>query len=82
MESLLVVVFPVLLMLFALSMERVESRLKRLSVEEDEVEEFLDSANPAEVNTFVREGLPRALTMFRLRRRTGRRPARKRPGRP
>lgn len=80
-ESLLVVVFPVLLMLFALSMERVESRLKRLSVEEDEVEEFLDSANPAEVNTFVREGLPRALTMFRLRRRTGRRPARKRSGR-
>ena len=76
-ESLLVVVFPVLLMLFALSMERVESRLRRLSVEEDEVEQFLDSANPDEVNTFVREGLPRALTMFRLRRRSGRRPARR-----
>ena len=76
-ESLLVVVFPVLLMLFALSMERVESRLRRLSVEEDEVEEFLESANPDEVNTFVREGLPRALTKFRLRRRSGRRPARR-----
>lgn len=78
-ESLLVIVFPVLLMLFALAMERLESRLKRLSVEEDEVGEFLDSATTAEVDTFVREGLPRALTMFRLRRRRpGRRPARRR----
>lgn len=68
MVGLAVVVFPVLLMVFALSMERVEQRLRRLAVEEDEVEQFLDQANPAEVNTFVREGLPSALATFQGRR--------------
>lgn len=70
--GLAVVLFPVLLMAFALSMERVEARLSTLVVEEDSVEEFLDQASSAEVNTFLRRGLPHALADFR-RHRTGRR---------
>ncbi|NNG34865.1 hypothetical protein [Nakamurella aerolata] len=68
----LVLLIPVLLLIFALLMERVESRLHRASVSEEEVEQFLDSARPDEVNTFIREGWSRALPRFRRRRRAGR----------
>lgn len=71
MQGLAVVLFPVLLMLFALAMERVEFRLRRLAVREQEVEEFLDKASHAEVATLAQEGLPRALARFHLRRRRG-----------
>ncbi|MFD4293825.1 hypothetical protein ACFWPA_06520 [Rhodococcus sp. NPDC058505] len=71
MQGLAVVLFPVLLMLFALAMERVEFRLSRLTVREQEVEEFLDKASHAEVATLAQEGLPRALARFHLRRRRG-----------
>lgn len=65
------VLFPVLLMLFALAMERVEFRLRRLTVREQEVQEFLDQASHAEVATLAHEGLPRALARFHLRRKRG-----------
>lgn len=68
MQALAVVLFPVLLMLFALSMERVETRLSRLSVREQEVEEFLDKASPDEVDALAREGFPGALARFHRRR--------------
>ncbi|MGW5076442.1 hypothetical protein [Rhodococcus sp. NPDC004095] len=71
MQGLAVVLFPVLLMLFALATERVEFRLRRLTVREQEVEEFLDKASHAEVATLAQEGLPRALARFHLRRRRG-----------
>lgn len=74
MEGLAVIFFPVLLMFFALSMERVEARLRRLTVEEEDVEQFFEKASPEEVNTFVREGLPRALDVLHLRRRSGKHP--------
>ncbi len=63
------VLFPVLLMLFALAMERVEFRLRRLTVREQEVQEFLDQASQAEVATLAHEGLPRALARFQRRRK-------------
>ncbi|NLV78183.1 MAG: hypothetical protein GXY65_02340 [Rhodococcus sp.] len=69
MQALAVGLFPVLLMLFALAMERVESRLSRLSVREQEVEEFLDNADHADVATLAREGFPGALARFHRRRR-------------
>ena len=69
MTVFLVLLIPVLLMLFALLMEGVENRLRRPAVTEDEVEQFLDQARPDEVNTFIREGWGRALSVFRLRRR-------------
>lgn len=69
MTVFLVLLIPLLLMVFALLMERVENRLRAASMSEHDVEEFLDSARPDEVNTFIREGWTRALSRFRLRRR-------------
>lgn len=71
MQGLAVVLFPVLLILFALAMERVEFRLRRLTVREQEVQEFLDKASHADVATLANEGLPRAMARFHLRRRRG-----------
>ncbi|RVW08579.1 hypothetical protein EGT67_16915 [Prescottella agglutinans] len=71
MQGLAVVLFPVLLMLFALAMERVEFRLRRLTVREQEVEEFLDQASQDEVATLATEGFPHALARFHRRRKRG-----------
>ncbi|MTD17062.1 hypothetical protein GIS00_24300 [Nakamurella sp. YIM 132087] len=78
MTAFLVLLFPVLLMVFALLMSKVEERLKPAAVTEDEVEEFLEQARPDEVNTFIREGWTGALARFRLRRKP--RPRRIRKG--
>ena len=75
MTAFLVLLFPLLLMVFALLMSRVEDRLQPAMVTEDEVGEFLSQAGPDEVNTFIREGWAGGLARFRLRRRP-------RPGRP
>jgi hypothetical protein len=80
MQGLAVVLFPVLLMLFALAMERVEVRLSRLSVREEDVDEFLESASNAEVTALAKTGLPDALARFH-RRRGGPRPAAEAPRR-
>ncbi|MFC4605944.1 hypothetical protein [Rhodococcus kronopolitis] len=71
MQGLAVVLFPVLLMLFALAMERVEFRLRRLTLREQEVQEFLDQASQAEVAALAEEGMPRALARFHRRRKRG-----------
>ena len=69
MTAFLVLFFPLLLMVFALLMGRVEDRLQPATVTEDEVGEFLDQAAPDEVDTFIREGWAGGLARFRLRRR-------------
>lgn len=69
MTVFLVLLIPLLLMVFALFMERVENRLKTHTVSEADVQEFLDTARPEEVNTLIREGWTRAFDKFRLRRR-------------
>jgi hypothetical protein len=69
MTAFLVLFFPLLLMVFALLMGRVEDRLQPATVTEDEVGEFLDQAAPDEVNTFIREGWAGGLARFRMRRR-------------
>ena len=69
MQGLAVVVIPVLLMLFALAMERVESRLHRLSLRESEVQEFLEQANASDVGALATQGMPHALARFQRRRR-------------
>ncbi len=66
MAGLLVLLFPVLLLGFMLFMGRVERPLTRVAVER-EIEQFLDDANPDELDTFVREGTESALTRFRQR---------------
>ncbi len=63
-----VAVVPLLIMFFALAMERVESRLRHIAVHENEVEEFLEQARPDEVRALYGSGIGRALELFRLRR--------------
>src|SRR5262249_62366437 len=65
--GLLGVRFPLLLLAFMLLMERVEVPLRRAAVE-TQVEEFLETARPDEVDTFVREGFTSALERWRGRR--------------
>ncbi len=71
MIGFLVLLFPLLLMAFMLVMERIEKPLTRSTTERD-VEDFLDHANPDELDTFVREGTDSALSRFRGRLRLGR----------
>jgi hypothetical protein len=66
-----VVAVPVLIMFFALAMERLESRLRHLTVQGDEVEEFLQAARPEEVRMLFGSGIGGALELFRRRRRPG-----------
>lgn len=61
---------PLLVMFFALAMERVETRLRHVAVQEEEIEEFLEKARPDEVRALFRSGIGRALEQFRLRRLT------------
>ena len=72
-----VILVPLVIMFFALFMERVEAKLRHVAVQENEVEEFLESARPDEVKALYGHGIGRALELFRLRRR-GRGGARKR----
>ena len=58
--------FPPLLLIFMLFMGKVEEPLNRLD-DEREIEQFLDDANPEELDAFVREGTDSALRRFRQR---------------
>jgi hypothetical protein len=77
MTAWFVIVVPIVIMFFALFMERVEAKLRHVAVQENEVEEFLESARPDEVKALYGHGIGRALELFRLRRR-GRGTVRKR----
>lgn len=72
MIGLLVVFFPLALLAFMLFMDWVEEPLRAVTVEEDEVEDFLDHARPTEVDTLVRFGIRRAVQSLRRRRRSSR----------
>jgi hypothetical protein len=79
MLGLLVLLFPLLLLAFMLFMQRVEEPLNKVASERD-IEQFLDDANPAELDSFVREGTDSALRRFRNRLRRLRLPSlRRRP---
>ena len=62
---------PFLLLLLMLGMEKVEGPLREDAVTE-QLETFLDSARPDEVETFVSEGFAPALDRYWKRRRLGR----------
>lgn len=76
MIGFLVLLFPILLLAFMLIMERIEVPLTRVA-DEREVEDFLDHASAAELDTLVREGTDSALRRFRRRLRFPRRPRRR-----
>ena len=71
------ILFPFVVLGFVLLMERVEEPLNHLP-NEREIEQFLDSANKSELDTFVREGSESALRGFRHRLGLGRRRGRRR----
>lgn len=68
---LLGLLLPFLLLLLMLSMERVERPL-RVDTVSEELETFLDTARPDEVETFVSEGYAPALERYWRRRRLSR----------
>ncbi|AXK86887.1 hypothetical protein IU443_29510 [Nocardia farcinica] len=71
MQGLAVVLFPVVLMIFALGMERLENRLRKLLEPDPEVQHYLDKASNAEVNELTELGLPAAAAKMRKRRARG-----------
>lgn len=71
MVGFALLLFPFLLLGFTLLMQRVEEPLSSVAVER-EIEQFLDDANPDELDTFVREGTDSALSRFRTRLGLGR----------
>ena len=71
MAGLLVVFFPFILLGFMILMERVESPLRTVAME-NRVEEFLEEARPEEMDTFVREGFPAAMDQYGRRRKLAR----------
>jgi hypothetical protein len=64
---LLSLAFPAVLLGLMLLMERVESPLRDESIG-DQLIDFLDSARPDEVETFVSQGLASALDRYWRRR--------------
>ncbi|OLL98277.1 hypothetical protein Ae406Ps2_4012 [Pseudonocardia sp. Ae406_Ps2] len=69
MTAWLSVLVPLLVMFFALGMERVESRMRESTVRQDELDEMLEQPRPDEVRALFRSGTGRALELFRLRNR-------------
>jgi len=61
--------FPLLLLSLMLGMERIERPLRSEAIAE-RLDEFLDSARPEEIETYVAEGLGPALDRYWRRQRT------------
>ncbi len=76
MIGFVLILFPFIVLGFILAMERVEEPLNLLP-NEREIEQFLDTANSSELDTFVREGSESALRRFRGRLGIGRRNSRR-----
>lgn len=70
MVALIVILFPPLLIAFLLVMERVEEPLRR-PTSQRQVEEFLATATPGDVDELAQSGIRRAMARWR-RRRAGR----------
>lgn len=66
MIGFLLLLFPFVLLGFVMLMGRVEQPLSQIAVER-QIEHFLDDANRAELDTFVRKGTDSALSRFRAR---------------
>ncbi|MDN5858182.1 MAG: hypothetical protein L0H84_06115 [Pseudonocardia sp.] len=72
MTAWLSILVPLLVMFFALGMERVEAKLRESTVRPEELEELLDRPRPDEVRALFGHGTGRALELFRLRNRAPR----------
>ena len=72
MTAWLSILVPLLVMFFALGMERVEARMRASTVRQDELDDFLERAGADEITALSRSGIGRALELFRGRNRSGR----------
>lgn len=79
MTAWMSVLVPLLVMFFALGMERVESKLRESTLRPEELDELLVGPRPDEVRALFGQGTARALELFRLRHRNprGRKSARR-----
>jgi hypothetical protein len=68
MQGLAVMLFPAALILFALGMEWVEKGVRGLVLPEDQVQEFMDQADPAEVGALATTSTSVAIAKFKSRR--------------
>jgi hypothetical protein len=73
--ALVVILFPPLVIAFLLIMERVEEPLRR-PTSQRQVEEFLASATPGDVDELASSGIRRAMDRWRRRRASRTVPAR------
>jgi hypothetical protein len=64
---LLAALVPGLLMLATLGLGRLERQLAQDSVTASDVDEFLENADPVDVHTLAREGMPEALDYLHRR---------------
>ncbi|WP_343575170.1 hypothetical protein [Mycobacterium sp.] len=73
MSWLLVAFTPGLLMLATFGLERLEAGLEKDTVSATDVAEFLEHAEPTDVRTLARDGMPEALDCLhrRMARSTG-----------
>ena len=71
MSWLFVALIPGLLMLATFGLERLESSLNAGAVGAAEVAEFLAQAQPGDMRTLARDGMPEALDCFHRRRMRG-----------
>ena len=74
MTAWLSVLVPLLVMFFALGMERLEARMRDSALRQDELDDFLERARPDEVKALFRSGTRSALELFRIRNRDDRQP--------
>jgi hypothetical protein len=65
---LLAAFIPVMLMVVTFALERLEAWLDRDALMVNDVVEFLEQAEPDDVSTLAREGMPEALDGFHRRR--------------
>jgi hypothetical protein len=61
---------PLMVMFFALGMERVEAWMQASPLRRDELDDLLERAGADEVRALSRPGIERALELFRLRIRS------------
>lgn len=76
MTAWLSILVPLLVMFFALGMERIEARMRASTLRQDELDDLLDRARADEVKALFRSGTARALELFRRRHRDNQLPER------
>ena len=68
MHGLAALLFPAVLMLFAMGMDKLQARVDRVSVSNDEVDEFIDRTGSQNAGKPTRDSAPAELHELRFHR--------------